>query len=228
PVRIERARCQRCGRCAERCPHGALELCGVEVDVESLGEQVARDRPFFEASGGGVTLSGGEPMVQSDFVAAFVHHCRQRSLEVGLQTCGAFQLGRLAEFVQQLAFIHYDLKIMDPGRHRALVGTDNRVILENARALCERRLPVVFRMPVVPGITDDDHNVLAIAAFLRQLAVGEVVLLPYHRMGRVKARRVGRSSVDQPAPPAAAVEAAVVHVRRTFESRGILARMEES
>ncbi|MBI2898990.1 MAG: glycyl-radical enzyme activating protein [Planctomycetes bacterium] len=179
------------GAAAEACPYGAYEIVGREVEAETLADEAARDLPFFARSGGGVTLSGGEPTMQAEFALAVAARLRARGIRVGLQTCGAARWEAFAGF----DFIHYDLKIMDPARHRETTGADNRVILENARRLVGERAPVRFRMPVVPRHTDDDANLAAVAEFLDELGVRSIHLLRYHAMGEAKNERVGRPLV---------------------------------
>jgi len=191
PDRIDRARCDLCGLCVPACPHEALRLVGRRVAVEELLEEVARDRPFYEASGGGVTLSGGEPTAQLGFVVRFCEACREAGLEVGLETCGAFAWQSLAPHLPLLSFVYFDLKVMDPDLHRRLMGADNGAILENGRRLFASGTPVTFRMPVVPGYTDTETNLRSVAAFLEDVGARELHLLRYHSMGEAKRARLG-------------------------------------
>jgi pyruvate formate lyase activating enzyme len=194
--RIDRERCDACGRCAEACAHEALRLVGRTVSVDDLVEEVLRDVPFYRASGGGVTLSGGEPTQQLDFVGRFACRCREHDVEVGLQTCGVFRWEAFAPYVALFAFIHFDLKLMDPEQHRRMTGSDNRLILGNARRLVDGGAPVQFRMPIVPGITSTEPNLRQVAALLRDLGAGTIHLLRYHAMGEAKLARIGN-----PLPP---------------------------
>jgi len=154
-------------------------------------EEVLRDVPFYETSGGGVTLSGGEATLQMDFVGAFVHRCDWHGVRVGLQTCGLFRWEHVAPHLPLFAFIQFDLKLMDAGQHREATGVDHHVILENARRLVAAGAPVMFRMPVVPGITDTDLNLGQLAAFLHELDRPAIHLLRYHAMGEAKLPRLG-------------------------------------
>lgn len=191
--RVVRESCDACGLCVPVCAHGALQVVGRSVSVDGLIEEVSRDLPFYRASGGGVTLSGGEPTLQMEFVKAFARRGHERGIPVGLQTCGLF---RWSDFEPLFDFIHFDLKVIDPARHHALTGGDNRAIIENARRLVSTGAPVVFRSVAVPGLTDDEANLKGIAAFLRELGVASLQLLRYHAMGEAKLERIGR-----PIPP---------------------------
>lgn len=189
--RVLRERCDGCGLCLSACAFGALRVVGRKVSSEGLLEEILRDRPFFEASGGGVTLSGGEPTLQLEFIADFASRCARESLRVGLQTCGAFRFEAFSPHLPLFDFIQFDLKAIDPDLHRSLTGADNRAILENARKLLLAGAPVAFRMPVIPRLTDLPENLSAVAAFLRELAVPRLHLLKYHAMGESKLPRVG-------------------------------------
>lgn len=189
--RVVREQCDACGDCTEACPHEALRLVGRSVSLGDLMDEVTRDQPFYEASGGGVTLSGGEATMQMDFMGAFAQRCNERGVSVGLQTCGLFRWEAFAPHLPLFAFTHFDLKLMDPDLHQQMTGGDNRRILENARRLTAARAPVVFRLPVVPGFTDGPSNLLQVAAFLRGLGVASIHLLRYHAMGEAKLARIG-------------------------------------
>jgi pyruvate formate lyase activating enzyme len=189
--RILRECCDACGRCAEACAYEALRLVGRKVSVDSLVDEVLRDRPFFSSSGGGVTLSGGEPMLQMEFIGAFARRCEEHGVTVGVQTCGLFRWETFAAHLPRFAFIQFDLKLMDADQHREATGVDNRVILENVRRLVATGAPVMFRMPVVPGITDTDLNLGQLAAFLHELDRPAIHLLRYHAMGEAKLPRLG-------------------------------------
>jgi pyruvate formate lyase activating enzyme len=189
--RIVRQRCDGCGLCADACPHEALRLVGRTASLDRLIEEVMRDLPFYRASGGGVTLSGGEPTLQMEFMGAFARRCRDEDVLVGLQTCGLFRWEAFAPHLPLFAFIHFDLKIIDPEEHRRMTGSDNRLILENAQRLVQAGAPVTFRLPVVPDTTDAESNLRQVAAFLRHLGTPAIHLLRYHAMGEAKLARIG-------------------------------------
>jgi len=193
-MRIDRQRCTVCGACAEACPAGALEVIGREWTAEALFAEVEKDRVFFETSGGGVTLSGGEPMVQAEFVLALCRLCREAGLHVALDTCGGVAWERYERVLPLVDLVLYDLKVIDRERHRASTGADNDLILENARRITAAGKPMWIRTPVIPGYTADEANVAAIGDFIawELSTVERWDLLAYTNLGQPKYHRLDR------------------------------------
>ncbi|HVO34910.1 MAG TPA: glycyl-radical enzyme activating protein [Gemmatimonadales bacterium] len=190
----DRAKCRGSGRCAALCFAEARSLAGRTMSVEEVMEIVERDRPFFEESGGGLTLSGGEPLLQPYFSAALLRAAKARGIHTALDTCGHASWRSLDRLRKDVDLFLYDVKMMDDERHRLFTGAPNRRILENLRALAKHGHRIVLRVPVVPGINDDDDNLDAVRRFAAGLPSLEGLdLLPYHRVGVDKYARVGRS-----------------------------------
>lgn len=183
--RIDRALCARCGSCADECFSGALKRFGSVRTVRDVTESLLRDRVFF-ARGGGVTLSGGEPFFQPEFALRLLRELRAAGVHTAVETCGEADADALLDARADVYL--YDLKHMDPDRHRAYTGAGNERILRNFAALAGAGRQVVPRFPLVPGCNDGEDNLLAMARFLREMRIGTLHLLPFHQMGEGKYR----------------------------------------
>jgi pyruvate formate lyase activating enzyme len=199
-VSIDLKVCTACGACVDVCPPRALDLLGDAMSVDEILDVVERDGLFFARSRGGLTLSGGEPLVQADFAARLLAEARHRGIETAVETSGCAPWKDLEKVCRHADEIFYDVKCLDAKKHREATGAGNERILANLQQLCERfpRLPVVVRTPVVPGFNDSPQEIRGICGFVRALP-GSVryELLPYHRFGEPKYRKLGR---DYPLP----------------------------
>ena len=191
-MRIDRERCTVCGACADACPAAALDVIGREWTPEEAFAEVEKDTIFYETSGGGVTFSGGEPMVQADFVAALARLCREAGIHVALDTCGVVAWERYEGVLPLVDLVLYDLKILDAERHRVGTGVDNRNILENGRRIASAGKPMWIRTPIIPGYTADEGNIAALADFIAQElpTVERWDLLAYTNLGQPKYHRL--------------------------------------
>ena len=226
PARIDREACQACGRCAERCPHEALRLIGREVSVEHLLHELEQDRPYFEASGGGVTLSGGEPLMQADDAAALLAACKERGLHTLVETSGAVPWRNLERALPHVDRWFYDLKAAADPLHQELTGTSFRRVEQNIRRLVERSAAVELRVPVVPGLNDDQASLEALAGLLAELGQDTVRLLAYHRGGEAKLTALGSHQPRLGLTPAAAEEA-VTRAASVLAELGVTAKLED-
>ena len=202
-------RCMACGRCSEqelaspvvsgrddsdvaRCPTGALQAIGRHVDSAELTRTLLSDRIFFDDSGGGVTMSGGEPLSQAAFVVDVLQRLRAEGVHTALDTSGLGRWVDLRDAAAHADLVLYDVKLLDDARHAAATGVSNQRILSNLRALSAVHRNIWIRIPVVPGVNDDAENIEATAAFLRPLrGITRIDLLPYHATGEAKFARVG-------------------------------------
>lgn len=196
-MRIDRDRCSPCDLCAEACPSGALEVIGRRWTPPDLLAQVTKDMAFYETSGGGVTVSGGEPAMQPDFLEVFLALCREAGVATALDTCGYADWTVYERLLPHLDLVLYDLKTADRERHREATGVYPDRIFANAAAVAERGVPIWVRTPIVPGHTDDEENIRALAAFIgeRLPTVQRWDLLAYSNLGRPKYHRL-----DLPCP----------------------------
>ena len=207
-LRLE-TRCMACGRCSEEelltgsvqgrgaadveaCPTGAFQAVGWEVEPSALVEELLRDRIFFDESGGGVTFSGGEPLLQAPFVSEALRLLQAEGVHTALDTCGFAPWPDLAAAAAHADLVLYDLKLMDAARHLEATGVSNVAILENLQRLAAAHSNLWVRIPVIPGLNDDAANLEATARFLEPLqGLRRVDLLPYHPAGEAKFARVG-------------------------------------
>jgi len=189
---VDRGRCLSCGTCAEGCYSGALEMAGHRATVDEVMEEVLRDRIFYENSGGGVTVSGGEPLAQPEFTRALLEEARDEGVHTALDTSGYAPWRVLEEVLKFTDLVLYDLKQMNSGVHRALTGVPNELIVENLRRLDGHGIPLWIRIPLIPGRNDGDANFHAMGELLSGLAnVERVEILGYHRLAESKYERAG-------------------------------------
>jgi pyruvate formate lyase activating enzyme len=204
-------------RAADACLYDALRLVGRSVSVEELVAEVEKDRTFYETSGGGVTFSGGEPLLQPEFLSELADALRARGLRTALDTSGLAEWQLLERVARKVDLVLYDLKLMDDAMHKEYTGVSNRAILENLRRLSTLRQAMRVRIPLVHGVNDGPENIRRTAGFLKPLAnIERVSVLPYHKGGRAKAEGIGRGAEfrEFAAPSAAAVDAALAELAR--------------
>jgi pyruvate formate lyase activating enzyme len=185
--RFLRELCEGCGICAETCYAEGLVLVGDEMTVDEVVDQVLRDKPFYETSDGGVTLSGGEPLLQPAFSYAILERCRAEGVHTAIETAANFSWERVAAILPVTDLVMMDIKLMDSARHRECTGVPNERILENAHKLGEQPIPLIVRTPIVPGVNDNPDDVAAIAQFAATLpSLLYYELLPFHPMATSK------------------------------------------
>jgi pyruvate formate lyase activating enzyme len=182
--RIDRRGCLACGSCAASCPGGALSIKGYRVEAADIIARAERMKPFFEHSGGGITLTGGEVTAQVEFCAEILEGCRSAGIHTAVETCGACSWEKLEKLLTCADLLLYDLKLIDPELHRKWTGVDNRQILRNAGRLSGHDVQV--RVPLIPGITDTDRNLADIFGFVKDAGIRSVSLLPYNPSASAK------------------------------------------
>ncbi|MFC2063017.1 glycyl-radical enzyme activating protein [Chloroflexota bacterium] len=190
-VGIDRGRCQVCGECTRVCPSGARVITGKTMTVDEVMAIIREDTLFYRNSGGGVTASGGEPTSQPEFLAALFRRCHDYSIDTALDTCGHVSWQILEPILKDTDLVLFDLKHMDPVRHRELTGVSNELILDNARRIARKGPPMTIRVPLIPGCNDSVENIRAMGEFLRELGLIKINLLPYHQLGKNKYQRLG-------------------------------------
>jgi len=214
-LHIDRAACTQCGACADVCAARALERVGQWLTVDELYARVAIDQPFFRSTGGGVTASGGECTMQMDFLHAFFQKLKQEGISTAIETNGVFNFERFERLLLPwLDLVYYDLKLIDDEASRRHLGASNRPILDNLQRLHRTaKIPVVIRIPLVPGITDTPQNLKGLARFLRAQGIKSAQLLPYNPLWQDKLERFGMASkyLDNQFMSPAEIQQAVHH-----------------
>ncbi len=189
----DRSRCTACGQCAEHCYANALMIAGRRVSVEEVMSIIREDANFYALSNGGITLSGGEPLVQDKFAIALLQQSKSDGFHTALDTSGHVDWDVFERALPFLDLVLYDLKHIDPVFHLQYVGASNWRILENLRQLNRSGIPIEIRMPIIPTINDSPEHIESAARFLASLTnVQGVRLLAYHRFAGSKYRSVGR------------------------------------
>lgn len=211
-------RCVRCRQDADECPSGAWEHIGRDVTLEQLERDVLKDEIFFRASGGGVTLSGGEVLMQAEFATRFLQRLQQLSIRTAIETAGDTAFSRLLPLAQACDEVLFDLKIMDAERAREVLNINQPRVLDNFQRLLKEGIRVTPRLPLIPGFTLTDENVAQILAFLAPLPIAEVHLLPFHQYGEPKYHQLDK--VWQMAGIPAPAEQDIAPLREKVERAG--------
>ncbi len=201
--RTDEAVCLLCGACVTACYADARQLVGQRMSVAQVMAEIEKDVAFYDEGGGGVTFSGGEPLAQPDFLLALLRACREREIHTVLDTCGYASWSVLDRVRPYVDLFLYDLKVMDDERHRRLTGVSNVLILTNVRELAARGHRIRLRVPVIPGLNDDEDNLRRLGRFAADLPRLEGVdLLPYHATAADKYGRLERPySLAEIRPP---------------------------
>lgn len=189
---VDKSRCDDCGRCAAACIYTALYLCGSDQTVDEVMDRILRDRPFFDRSGGGITVSGGECLCQPDFTLGLLRKCKEAGIHTAVDTTGYVAWDSIASVLPYTDLFLYDLKCMDSALHKQVIGVPNELILENARKIAEAGGRFWIRIPVIPGFNETEAHFVRYGNFLAPLrqAVDIVQLLPYHSLGLSKYDRL--------------------------------------
>ncbi len=214
--------CTLCGDCVEACPTGARQFIGAEMTVQEVMLEIVRDRIFYEESQGGVTFSGGEPLMQAGFLRGLLESCRSEGIRTAVDTCGFAATRDLLAIAPMTDLFLYDLKFMDDVKHRQHTGVSNGTILNNLKALGAIHSNIWLRIPLIPGINDSEREFENLAGFAASVhGVRQVNLLPYHKAGLHKFRRLGLTyPLENVQEPSAEF---IEGIRRRFAAVGISA-----
>ncbi len=220
-----RSICKGCGTCAQVCPNEARELMGKEMTAEEVFKEVNSDAIFYQNSGGGVTISGGDPVAQPDFVIAILNMCKDAGLHTALETTGVAPWQVFKRILVYTDMVLYDFKHMDSEEHRKCTGTSNQLALENAKKIIAEfpHITFVARVPVIPGYNDSNENIAETARFITEELGSsiKVHLLPYHKLGTTKYERMEDSGkIIHIEPP---TDEHMEQLRQKVESFGLTA-----
>ena len=197
----ELKKCDLCGKCALYCPHDAREICGKEYTVDEVLKEILKDKTFYDNSGGGVTFSGGECMLQIDFLEELLQVSKQNGIHTAVDTAGHVPYERFEQILPYTDLFLYDVKHIDSEMHKLYTGVGNELILSNLSRLLESKIPVWVRIPVIPSVNDSEEIMKMIRCYLEEHGYPDKVeLLPYHSLGEHKYASLGREcrSFDQP------------------------------
>ncbi len=200
-------KCDLCGKCTLYCPHDAREICGKEYTVDEVMREILKDKTFYTNSGGGVTFSGGECMLQTDFLEKILKACKENGIHTAVDTAGHVPYEKFEQILPLTDLFLYDIKCFDGETHKKYTGVGNELILSNLKRLLATGKSVWIRIPVIPSVSDTEEEMLKIKAFLSGCAKPEKFeLLPYHTMGRHKYSALGLTPHTFDVPVAEALE----------------------
>ncbi|HBG00032.1 MAG TPA: glycyl-radical enzyme activating protein [Firmicutes bacterium] len=189
-------KCDFCGKCVLYCVSGAREIAGKEYTVEEVVNEVVKDKVFYEESQGGVTLSGGEPLVHLDFVEKLLRRLQEEGIHTAVDTCGAVPFEDLKKAAKYTDLFLYDLKLIDDHKHQKFTGASNQQIIDNLQRLTAIHQGVILRIPIIEGVNAEAGQIKRILESIAGLDIREVHLLPYHAIARHKYKKLGREYED--------------------------------
>jgi pyruvate formate lyase activating enzyme len=195
--------CDHCGKCVDACYAGAREIVRREINVDQLMVEVGRDVPFYDQSKGGVTFTGGEPLLQMDFLREALLACRNQHIHTAVDTSGYTSWKNLSSITPLVDLFLYDLKLMNPTKHQEYTSVSNKRILDNLIKLSSEAKSITVRIPIIPGVNDDEVNIHQCGSYLASLAhLGGVEVMPYHAIGVAKYRSLGKQyKLENTQPP---------------------------
>jgi pyruvate formate lyase activating enzyme len=225
-VTIDRAKCNDCGLCVDPCPTNTMQMMGREMTVDEVFATVEKDKLYYNNSGGGVTVSGGEPLGQPDFVLALFARCHEAGLNTCLDTSGFAPTENLLKVLPETDILYFDIKLMDDEKHKQYVGTGNRLIQHNLEVAAGSGAEIVIRVPVLPDINDSDAEMESIAVRAKSLGtpVSYVHLLPFHRFGKGKYTILDRAFAMEAATPPSAEH--MEHLKTIFEKHCLVCEIK--
>ena len=193
--------CDFCGRCELYCPADARKICGKEYTTDEVLKEIVKDKPFYENSGGGVTLSGGEPLAQYDFSLELLKKAKENGIHTAVETCGYAERSKILEIAKYIDLFLFDCKETDPELHKEYTGFDNKVILENLKALSDAGSKIILRCPIIPGFNDRAEHFKRISETANKFSgIEHIEIEPFHPLGESKYSALGRKYANIKTP----------------------------
>lgn len=188
---LDKRKCDLCGACVDACHSQALRLVGKKMTVTQVIKEIEKDMVFYDESSGGVTFSGGEPLMQPYFLHSLLKACKELGIHTAVDTCGYVNSEVLLKISKHVDLFLYDLKVINEEKHMKFTGVSSKLILENLKKLSQSEQKIIVRFPLVPGVNDDEKDILALGAFVSSLKnIRELSILPYHKAGVEKFKRL--------------------------------------
>lgn len=187
---VDKNKCALCGKCTDFCPRNAREYVGRDMTVPELMKEIIKDEVFYDESSGGVTFSGGEPLIHADFLDEVLKKCKDRGIHTAVDTSGYVSWDKFEKIADKVDLFLFDLKHMNNEKHIKYMNVPNLLILENLKKLSDKGCNIFIRIPIIVGVNDDEENISETIKFLSNLNIVQVNLLPYHKMGMNKYRRL--------------------------------------
>ncbi|MGM0653025.1 MAG: glycyl-radical enzyme activating protein [Bacillota bacterium] len=221
---IDRGICSLCMICADNCPTGALEVVGKEMTINEISGEILKDTVIFEESGGGITLSGGEPLLQLEFAAELLKTMKAHDINTAVETSGYISKKALKHVMPWTDLFLYDLKLVEPELCENYTGGSSKLVIDNLKFLSNNGNQVIVRMPLIPGVNDHYNHLQLIADTLKENSINEIELIPYHNLGTDKYKGLSLDyNLQEISPPS---KKKIAAVRKTFLSKGILTKSE--
>ncbi|UYP01191.1 glycyl-radical enzyme activating protein [Oceanotoga sp. DSM 15011] len=212
-------RCVLCGNCVDFCVNNAREIVGENMSTTEVFDQIIKDEMFYEESSGGITFSGGEPLMHPDFLLEILKKCKSRDIHVAIDTSGYAPWDNFEKIIDYVDLFLYDLKHMDEDKHLKYMGVSNDLVFENLKKLSSFGKEIYIRMPLIHNINDYDKNIMNCIEFLKNIKFSQLNILPYHKMGKDKYRRLNmKTYMEELESPS---DERILEIKKMFEDSGI-------